>query len=191
VSPQTEIERRVARLENRLAIEELAVLYAFFVDERDTEGLRGIFCEDARLSSEDGTYAAEGLENIISTYERRFLTLGPSYHYSHGHAIRFAPSDPGLATGLLAAHAEVHSNDTAMQVALRYKDVYKRENDRWRIFERTMSFMYYMPIAEIATDLGDRRAVRMSGDRHLSDWPEALYSSEGQAFLKEYRQEMR
>lgn len=186
VSSQAEMNARIARLEDKLAIQEIAVLYGFFVDERDVAGLREIFCVDATLSSEDGTYGARGVDSIIATYERRFESLGPSHHYSHGHAIRFEADDPDLATGLVAAHAEVHSHGTPMQVALRYKDVYQRIDGRWRFLDRRMSFMYYLPIADVATDLGDRDAVRMSGDRNPSDWPEALYSSEGNAFLEQY-----
>jgi hypothetical protein len=46
--------------------------------------------------------------------------------------------------------------------------------------------MYYLPIAELATDLGDRNSVRAYGDHRPSDWPEALYSEAGSAFLKNY-----
>jgi hypothetical protein len=138
------------------------------------------------LISEDGTYAAEGLENILQTYRQRFTTLGPSYHYTHGHVVRFDPNDPDAATGLVAAHAEVQSNETAMQVGLRYKDAYRRVEGSWRFLKRTLSFMYYMPFSEMASDLGDRNAVRMAGDQKPSDWPEALYASDGNAFLKEF-----
>lgn len=186
MSSNAEMEARVAMLEDRVAIQELAVLYGFYVDERDVDGLSEIFCADAALTSEDGTYAAEGLDEILQTYRERFTTLGPSYHYTHGHVVRFDPNDPDAATGLVAAHAEVQSNGTAMQVGLRYKDAYRRVDEVWRFERRTLSFMYYMPFSEMATDLGDRYAVRMTGDKAPSDWPEALYSEHGNAFLQQF-----
>lgn len=180
------MEARIARLESRLEIQELAVLYGFYVDERDLDGLREIFDEDGSMSSEEGTYGAEGVEGVIATYERRFESLGPSNHFTHGHVVRFDADDPDLATGLVAAHAEVHSNGTPMQVALRYKDVYRRTGGRWRFLDRRLSFMYYLPMTEVAAAFGEPDAVRMAGTPVPADWPEALFSSEGNAFLRQY-----
>ena len=180
------LEERIGRLEDRAAIQELGVLYGFIMDERDEEGIRQIFCEDATLRSEDGVFAANGLEEIVTTYLGRFAALGPTNHFSHGHVIRFDPSDKDRATGLLASHAEVTRNGTAMQVALRYKDTYRRVDGRWRFADRLMGYMYYLPIEELPTGLGDRNSVRAYGDHRPADWPEALYSDAGSAFLKNY-----
>lgn len=186
VASDVDMQARVERLENRLDIQELAVLYGFYVDERDLDGLREIFCEDGSMSSADGTYGARGLDAVIETYERRFESLGPSHHFTHGHVVRFDAEDPDLATGLVAAHAEVHSHGTPMQVALRYQDVYRRTGGRWRFLDRRLSFLYYLPMADVATVFGAADAVRMAGDAAPTDWPAALFSSEGNAFLQEY-----
>lgn len=182
----TSQEDRIRQLEDRAAIQELGVLYGFVMDERDEEGIRQIFCEDATLRSEDGVFAASGIEEIVRTYLGRFAALGPTNHFSHGHVISFDGADPDRATGLLASHAEVTRDGVAMQVALRYKDTYRRVDGRWRFADRLMGYMYYMPIADLATDLGDRYSVRAYGDRRPADWPEALYSETGSAFLKNY-----
>lgn len=186
MSAVSSLEDRVRRLEDRKAIEELAVLYGFIMDERDEEGIRQIFCEDATLRSQDGVFAAKGIEEIVKTYLGRFAALGPTNHFSHGHVIRFDADDPDVATGLLASHAEVTRDGVAMQVALRYKDVYRRVDGRWRFADRLMSYMYYMPIAELAEELGDRDSVRAYGDRRPADWPEVLYSEPGDSFLRAY-----
>ncbi|MFW0783487.1 nuclear transport factor 2 family protein [Gordonia sp. CPCC 206044] len=180
-------EDRLRRLEDRMAIQELGVLYGFIMDERDEEGIREVFCADATLRSEDGVFAADGIDAIVTTYLGRFAALGPTNHYSHGHVIRFDEADPDRATGLLAGHAEVDRNGVAMQVALRYKDVYKRVDGRWRFADRKMGYMYYMPISELPTDLGDPNSIRAYGDSRPADWPEVLYRSSGNAFLKQYR----
>jgi SnoaL-like domain len=180
------MEERIARLEDRAAIQELAVLYGFVMDERDEDGIRMIFCEDATLRSEDRVFAARGIAEIVTTYLGRFGALGPTNHFSHGHVIRFDSADPDRAIGLLASHAEVSRDGKAMQVALRYKDTYRRVDGRWRFADRLLGYMYYMPLAEMATDLGDRNSVRAYGDHRPADWPEVLYSSTGNAFLKNY-----
>lgn len=180
------LEDRIGRLEARAAIQELAVLYGFIMDERDEKGIREIFCDDATLRSEDGVFAANGLEEIVSTYLGRFAALGPTNHFSHGHVVRLDDADPTRATGLLASHAEVSRNGVAMQVALRYKDTYRKENGRWKFADRLMGYMYYLPFTELPEGLGDRNSVRAYGDHRPSDWPEVLYSPSGNAFLEEY-----
>lgn len=181
------LDARVTRLEDRNAIQELGVLYGFIMDERDEDGIRSIFCEDASLRSQDGVFAATGIEEIVTTYLGRFAALGPTNHFSHGHVIRFDDANPDRATGLLAGHAEVSRNGVAMQVALRYKDSYRRIDGKWRFASRLMSYMYYLPISEMAEGLGDRDSVRAYGDHRPSDWPEVLYAASGNAFLKDYR----
>jgi hypothetical protein len=180
------VEERIRRLEDRAAIQELGVLYGFVMDERDEPGIRQIFCEDAVLRSEDGVFAARGIEEIVTTYLGRFAKLGPTNHFSHGHVIRFDESDPDRATGLLASHAEVVRDGVAMQVALRYKDTYHRVDGRWRFADRLMGYMYYLPISELPTALGDRNSVRAYGDQRPADWPESLYSEGGAGLLKNY-----
>jgi hypothetical protein len=49
-----------------------------------------------------------------------------------------------------------------------------------------MGNMYDKPLAEMATDLGDRDSFRAYGDRRPADWPEALYRESGSAFLADY-----
>jgi hypothetical protein len=178
---------RVLRLEDRAAIQELGILYGFVMDERDEEGIRQIFCADATLRSQDGVFAATGIEEIVATYFGRFAALGPTNHFSHGHVVRFDDADSDRATGLLAGHAEVSRNGVAMQVALRYKDAYRRVEGSWRFADRLMSYMYYLPFSELSSGLGEADSVRAYGDRRAADWPEVLYAPDGNAFLKAYR----
>lgn len=186
VEQSVSLEQRIQRLEDRAEIQELAVLYGYIMDERDEKGIREIFMEDATLRSQDGVFAAEGIDAIVDTYLGRFKALGPTNHYSHGHVIRFYDDDPDAAYGLLASHAEVVRNDVPMQVALRYKDEYRRVNGKWVFASRLMSYMYYMPISEMGQSLGDRNSVRAYGDERPSDWPESLYSENGSQWLHKY-----
>ncbi|MFW6773879.1 nuclear transport factor 2 family protein [Nocardioides sp. CPCC 205120] len=180
----TTTEQRLQRLQDRAEIQELGVLYGYVMDERDERGIRQIFAPDAALRSQDGVFAADGIEDIVETYLGRFSALGPTNHFSHGHVVRFG-DDPDRARGLLASHAEVSRNGVAMQVALRYKDEYVRNDGRWQFASRLMSYMYYLPVAELS-ELGDRNSVRAYGDQRPADWPEALYSETGSAWLHDY-----
>jgi SnoaL-like domain len=180
-----DLARRIQRLEDRAAIMDLAVLYGFVMDERDIEGVRRLFSTDATLRSQDGVFAAKGIDEIVATYQGRFAALGPTNHVSHGHVVRFDESDPDSAYGVLASHAEVWRNDAPMVVGLRYKDKYRRTPEGWRFQDRLMSYMYYVDVREYAEALGDPLRVRAYGDRRPADWPEALTDAPDTRWLSE------
>jgi hypothetical protein len=177
-NPSTDlsVEQRLQRVEDRQAIQELGILYGFIMDEREAPGIREIFMADATLDSQDGVFQAVGLEQIVETYLGRFAALGPTNHYSHGHVVKFRDDDPDSAFGLLCGHAEVFRNGVGMQVALRYKDEYRRDGGRWKFAARLMSYMYYLPSTEYAEGFGAADSMRAYGDRRPSDWPEVLYT---------------
>lgn len=180
-----ELGLRIRRIEDRAAIQDLAVLYGFVMDERDVPGISRLFSRDATLRSQDGVFAANGLDEIVATYQGRFAALGPTNHVSHGHVVRFDDHDPDLARGVLASHAEVWRDGTPMLVGLRYKDVYRRTAEGWRFADRLMSYMYYVDVREYADALGDPMRVRAYGDRRPADWPEILTAKPDTAWLSE------
>lgn len=147
--------------------------------------MRRIFTDDATLRSQDGVFAAKGIDEIVTTYQGRFDVLGPTNHVSHGHVVRFDSSDPDVAFGLLASHAEVSRNDTPMVVGLRYKDQYRRTPEGWKFSDRLMSYMYYVDVREYAEALSDPLRVRAYGDRRPADWPEALTDSPDTSWLSD------
>ena len=49
------------------APEDLVVLYDFVMDERDLDGVRRLFAEDATVRSHDGVFAAAGMDQILQT----------------------------------------------------------------------------------------------------------------------------
>lgn len=164
---------------------DLAVLYGFVMDERDLAAVPRLFSPDATLRSQDGVFAATGLDEIVKTYQGRFAALGPTNHVSHGHVVRFDDGDPDGAFGVVAAHAEVVRNDTAMVVGLRYKDRYRRTTEGWRLHDRLMSYMYYVDVREYADALADLMRVRAYGDQRRADWPEALTESPDLRWLRD------
>lgn len=146
VHTDTSLERRIARLEDRAAIQELTVLYGFVMDERDEAQIRELFTKGAALRSKDGDFASVGLDDVVATFLARFEALGPTNHYSHGMVLKLDDDDPDRATGVVSEHAELHRHGVPMRTALRYHDVYQREDGRWKFAERTISYMYYLPI---------------------------------------------
>ena len=170
---QANSDLRLDRIESELAIRALAARYCFAIDDHDLDAVGDLFTEDARVWSRDGIMDAHGRSAIVEQYRGRFAVLGPSNHVSHDHWIRFG-GDPDTATGLLSAHAELYRNETPMVTALRYTDVYRREHRRWRIADRQLAFLYYVPLADYPGILGVKDRMRAYAAPAPADYPECL-----------------
>lgn len=166
-------QQRLQRLEDREAIRELAALYMFILDEHDEEGLRRIFTDDACLESDGGDlYTARGRDNIIAMFRERFSELGPEFHISLNHLIRFDDENPDIAYGLVAAQAQFRKAGVATLSAMRYRDTYRRDDGKWRFARRRTGLMYYLPATEFAAGYATADSIRfVDGTRTSSDWP--------------------
>ncbi len=171
----SELEKRLGRLEAESAIRALGARYCFAIDNHDLTEVADLFTADARVFSRDGVMDARGRDAVLRQYEQRFAVLGPSNHISHDHWIRFGEA-PDRAKGTLSAHAELWRNETAMVTALRYDDVYRREGQMWRIAERRLSFLYYVPLSDYPDILGTRDRMRAYDAPAEADYPERLPS---------------
>lgn len=171
---QPDLETRIRRLEDREAIRELVGRYGFVIDNRDVDGLTELFCEDAVLESEDGVMNSAGRAAIVQMFKGRFAVLGPTFHFTHDHAITLDEHDPDVGSGLIASHAEVTRNGATMLAAIRYHDEYRREGGRWRFARRKLSFFYYVPVGEYAEAMKGTLRQRAYGDQRPADWPESL-----------------
>lgn len=172
MSTGEDLAARVARLEDREEIRALVARYGFVVDDRDIDALGGLFTPDGCFRSKDGVIDAHGREAVIETFHGRYAALGLSLHVTHDHLITFDEKDPDRAGGLLSSHAEVLRNGRSMVAALRYEDVYRRHEGRWRFADRLLSFLYYVPVEEYAEALGSRDRMRAYEAPRPADFPE-------------------
>lgn len=173
--PNPDFAARIDRLEAESAIRALAARYCFAIDNHDLAAVADLFTGEARVFSRDGMMDARGRDAVVRQYEQRFAVLGPSNHISHDHWIRFG-DHPDRAEGLLSAHAELWRNETTMVTALRYDDVYRREDGAWRFAERALSFLYYVPLSDYPAILGQRDRMRAYDQPAGADYPERLPS---------------
>lgn len=170
--PPLSIEQRVARLEARAEIAELIAIYCFAVDERDTDRMGACFSRDGVFRSVDGAMNASGRDAVIAQFHGRFAVLGPSNHFTHDRTLSFDAADPGRATGLVNAHAEVVRNGEALWTSLRYEDEYCLEEGRWRFRVRTLSFFYYVRPDDYPTAMLGVDRNRAYDLPRPADWPE-------------------
>jgi ketosteroid isomerase-like protein len=165
---------RIRALEDRLALRELVARYGIAVDDRDINALAALFTPDACFRSQDGVMSAFGREAIIQQFHGRFAALKATNHVAHDQIIELDAENPDSASGLVSSHAEVWRNGQALIAALRYQDRYQRFEGNWCFAERTLSFLYYLPVGEYAEGLGSPLRMRAYGDRRPADYPETL-----------------
>ena len=168
------LARRLDRIESRTAIAELCTAYARACDDRDMAKLASLFTPDCTFRSRDGSRNHHGRDAIIAMYKVRFRALGPTYHWTHDLIVTFDDADVDVARGELLGHAECFRNGRAMVAAMRYSDVFRRDDGVWRLHERMISYFYYMPVEDYAEGLGSPDRMRAYGDRRLADYPEPL-----------------
>lgn len=169
-----QLQQRVRRLEATEAIRQLVARYAFVTDDRDIDGLRALFTQDACFRYGNGTMEVRGIDAVIDVYHARFAGMQHAFHAAHDHLIEFQSDQ--LATGRVSSHAEVTRNGEPHIVALRYDDVYALEEGAWRFRERAMSFYYYVRIADYAQVMKTSERVCSPGMESGADWPEATPS---------------
>jgi hypothetical protein len=117
---------------------------------------------------------AVGVDAIIEQYHGRFDALGPGQHFMHDIQIDFVTDTE--ATGRVSGHAELWRNDTMMVAALRYTDRYRSEAEGWRIADREISFLYYVPLADYPGILGTSDRNHAYRQPAPADFPERLPS---------------
>lgn len=154
-----ELARRIALLEDRAELQELVAVYGRLVDDRDIDGIAGIYTADAVFDSTAGPVS--GREAVLDYYRGQLDRYGMTYHYPHSQTITF--TGPDTATGVVSAHAELAIGGTPFVVALRYLDSYRREDGRWRFHERRARQLYAAPLADLPDVLGTTLRRRWPG----------------------------
>ncbi len=167
------LTRRVEQLEARVEIAELVSGYAIACDEHDIERLRTQFAEDAVMDSPSKLLMAHGREEILAMYVRLFKIRGPGYHWTHDHFVRFDKAHPDRATGLVLSHAETCPDNEVSVSGMRYDDAYRKIDRRWVFQQRTLKFLYYVPVKDYAQALKGSVRVTMGGRRLEGDIPES------------------
>lgn len=71
----TALATRLERLEDREAIKALIARYGLVMDDRDMQGMPGLFTQDVRILSRDGVMDARGRDAVIELYRGRFAVL--------------------------------------------------------------------------------------------------------------------
>jgi hypothetical protein len=147
---------RVRMIEDRLAIQDLAVRYCVAIDDGDYEGLAEMYTEKATMGETVGRHEVIDLLRTIRA------DYGRTIHIPEAHSISFTDDDH--ATGLVLSHAELDIQQTTVHTFIRYYDDYERGDDgAWRFANRTLKFAYAVPFEQMHESLTGVDTVRWPG----------------------------
>ena len=166
------LDARLQRVADELEIRNLVARYVFAIDDRDLAAVADLFATDGAFRSVDGVMDARGREAVVEQFKGRYRVLGACNHVTHDHLVTVRSATE--ATGLVSAHAELWRKGETMITALRYADIYTKAEGAWRFAERTLSFLYYAPLAEYRNILGRRERNLAYDEPRPADYPEQL-----------------
>jgi hypothetical protein len=159
----TDLERRIARIEDRHALEDLANRYFLACDDLDYATLGSIFTDDAEFV---GTRrSASGKTAIVELFRGDRGPMGMTIHTPNLMLFTFIDND--RATGIVSAHCELAREGTTVYGAMRYYDEYVREDDAWRFARREIRMIHVGPWADVATSLTAPLPIRWPGEEAL------------------------
>ena len=166
-----DLARRLQRLEDRFAIQDLVVNYATLLDDAQWDALGELFTSDGVFGSPHST--TQGRAAVVENFKVKHAPFTWTWHDPHGQSVEFIDEDN--ARGTVIGYAELGNDEGTIVTSIRYLDDYRREDGRWRFARRTVLSLYGLTDADRADGgltQADRRRWpgRHSGAAELPDY---------------------
>ena len=151
-----ELADRIRRLEDRAAIEDLAVRYCTSIDDGDYAGMVDMYTANATFGP------AVGAQQVVDQLRSIRQDYGRTIHVPEAHTVTFVDDDH--ASGLVLSHAELDIQQQTIHCYIRYYDDYERGPDgAWRFANRTLKVAYALPVQDMPESLTSPTSVRWPG----------------------------
>lgn len=145
-SADDDLEQRIRRIEDTLAIQQLPIRYAMAVDSRDVDAWLALFVPDVRVGRHASGRAA--LREAITPQLQQFYR---SIHQIVGHRIDTIDGD--RATGSVYCRAEHEVGPRWVIMAIRYDDDYQQVDSQWLFSRRREKHWYAADLLERPQDV--------------------------------------
>lgn len=142
-----DVEARIARLEARHQLADLAAAYCAAVDAKDAAAVAALFTAGGGLND------LRGRDAVAAFFERWMADTGPSFHYPHAQVLEFEGA--GAATGVVTGHAEQSAGGETWVMGVRYTDRYRQEAGAWRFEHRLVEYRYRLRAEDYARRFGE------------------------------------
>jgi hypothetical protein len=149
MTDQSDLTRRIERLEATEAIRQLASRYALALDSRDVQTLASLFVPDVETG--DGRVGREALAEWFDPILRPYAT---TFHLIGNHIIDFVDDDH--ATGVVYCRPEHEVGDLWVVMPMQYWDRYERRDGEWWFKSRKPVVFYAADILEHPLRVPDR-----------------------------------
>ncbi len=148
----------IEKLAAETAIKDLAVRYSVAVDDGDLPTVVESF-------TSDGVFMRGEQEIRGSAALREFFTAATAVYDLARHAVDMHTVDfgdqPGRATGIVHGSAQLVRDNTFHVAAFRYSDEYEYEDGGWRFARRDISYIYFLPAADLIGGIISEDRVRL------------------------------
>ena len=152
---QSDVERRLRRLEDRAELRELADRYCLAIDDSDWDALLELFTDQAEMAG------LTGRDKVVRQLRAIRSGYGRTIHTATGQVLDFADDDH--ASGVVASRGELAISGQTVLCAMRYLDGYERVGGAWRFARRAIRFSYALPWPELAGALTGALPVHWPG----------------------------
>ncbi len=154
------LEKRIQRLEDRFAINDLVVSYATLLDDAQWDEVGELFTEDGVFGSPNSTTV--GRAEVVANFKVKHAPFPATWHDPHGIVVEF--DDDDHARGTVIGYAELAGPDATVVTSIRYQDDYRREGGRWRFASRHVLSVYGMSVEDfVAGSMGVADRKRWPG----------------------------
>ncbi len=135
--PET-LPSAVQRLQDRAAIQDLAVDYAYAVDDQDWERWRSLFSSDAHVDYASSGGIAGSRDEIVAWFPQAMSVFRSTMHTATCHEIRFIDDDHAVGRVHLFNRNELSWDgvDEVLDISGIYEDKYEKVDGRWRFTYR-------------------------------------------------------
>lgn len=144
-------EERIARLEAKDEIRQLAYRYALALDARDFDAWESLFVPDCEFHSVFGKEPIRGREPMRRAISKTFRGFGATVHFVGNHVVDLQDeiaAEGATATGVVYCRAEHELSDSYVIQSMQYWDRYERHEGAWRFVVRRLRVWYAVDVLE-------------------------------------------
>jgi hypothetical protein len=132
------------RCGGRLAILDASASYCHYIDDQNWDGLRSIFTEDIIW---EGLETHRGLDTVIAFLDSLVPgVMELAFHRAFGETFTSLTADRATTRAQMDAPCVI--DGVPMLCAGRYDDTFRKEDGRWKLARRKMTFYYFNPFSE-------------------------------------------
>jgi ketosteroid isomerase-like protein len=143
--PASDVETRLQRLEDELALHDLLTRYTYFYDGNDLDGVMTVFDDHCVLVNPRGTY--EGKEAIRENYAHLISTRKFSFHAATNIAIRFLDGGNDAVMSAFYNSIGIYPSGSLAMVGGTYVDRLAKKAGEWKIVERRITYNHRSRLA--------------------------------------------